>query len=65
MTGFEPAAPCTPCKCATRLRYIPLSKIIISKQGAAAPKFTSFTPARFAAYRKLHKISFALRLPVA
>ena len=23
MTGFEPATTCTPCKCATRLRYIP------------------------------------------
>lgn len=25
MTGFEPATPCTPCKYATRLRYIPKS----------------------------------------
>ena len=24
MTGFEPATTCTPCKCATRLRYIPI-----------------------------------------
>lgn len=23
-TGFEPATPCTPCMCATRLRYCPL-----------------------------------------
>lgn len=23
MTGFEPATPCTPCKYATGLRYIP------------------------------------------
>ncbi len=23
MTGFEPATPCTPCKCATGLRHIP------------------------------------------
>jgi hypothetical protein len=22
-TGFEPATPCTPCKCATGLRYVP------------------------------------------
>src|SRR5215475_13348726 len=22
-TGFEPATPCTPCKCATRLRHAP------------------------------------------
>ena len=26
-TGFEPATPCTPCKCATRLRYAPRSVI--------------------------------------
>jgi hypothetical protein len=23
-TGLEPAAPCTPCRCATRLRYVPI-----------------------------------------
>ena len=23
-TGFEPATPCTPCKCATRLRHAPM-----------------------------------------
>ncbi len=22
--GFEPPTPCTPCKCATRLRYVPI-----------------------------------------
>ena len=22
-TGFEPATPCAPCKCATKLRYVP------------------------------------------
>ena len=22
-TGFEPAAPCTPCRCATKLRHSP------------------------------------------
>src|SRR5689334_8294540 len=26
-TGFEPATPCTPCKCATGLRYVPKQKI--------------------------------------
>ncbi len=26
MTGFEPATTCTPCKCATRLRYIPYNE---------------------------------------
>ena len=25
-TGFEPATPCTPSKCATRLRYAPTRK---------------------------------------
>ncbi len=25
-TGFEPATPCTPCKCATRLRHVPFSR---------------------------------------
>ncbi len=35
MTGFEPATTCTPCKCATRLRYIPNTEILykaISKE---------------------------------
>ena len=31
MTGFEPATTCTPCKCATRLRYIPNSNIYIER----------------------------------
>ena len=26
--GFEPATPCTPCKCATRLRHAPSAKSI-------------------------------------
>ena len=25
--GFEPTTPCTPCKCATRLRYCPRKKV--------------------------------------
>lgn len=29
LTGFEPATPYTPCKCATRLRYSPFySKVL-------------------------------------
>ena len=24
--GFEPSTPCTPCKCATRLRHTPTEK---------------------------------------
>src|SRR5512139_3673391 len=27
--GLEPAAPCTPCKCATRLRYVPIREVWI------------------------------------
>jgi hypothetical protein len=26
--GFEPPTPCTPCKCATRLRYAPTFEIL-------------------------------------
>ena len=26
--GFEPSTPCTPCKCATRLRHTPRGQII-------------------------------------
>ena len=26
MTGLEPATPCTPCRCATKLRYTPTSR---------------------------------------
>ena len=26
VTGFEPATPCTPCKCATGLRYVPRNR---------------------------------------
>ena len=27
--GFEPTTPCTPCKCATRLRYCPKTKRMV------------------------------------
>ncbi len=30
LTGFEPATPCTPCRCATRLRYNPIIFFVIS-----------------------------------
>ena len=33
VAGFELATPCTPCKCATRLRYTP-KKLIIALQEA-------------------------------
>ena len=29
--GFEPPTPCTPCKCATKLRHIPTPIIILQK----------------------------------
>ena len=28
-TGFEPATPCTPCRCATKLRYVPTRKKVL------------------------------------
>ena len=28
MAGFELATPCTPCKCATRLRHIPIENLL-------------------------------------
>jgi hypothetical protein len=53
-TGLEPATPCTPCKCATRLRYAPTPKVLcyplpfsLSRQnqkyrnGQARPKSSS------------------------
>ena len=32
VAGFELATPCTPCKCATRLRYTPKVVIIASQE---------------------------------
>ena len=32
VAGFELATPCTPCKCATRLRYTPKDEIIASQE---------------------------------
>jgi len=31
VAGFELATPCTPCKCATRLRYTPKKEEIIAR----------------------------------
>ncbi len=39
MAGFELATPCTPCKCATRLRYTPKSRIIAEPGAALADLF--------------------------
>src|SRR5204863_4262372 len=38
-TGFEPATPCTPCKCATRLRHAPTVRGSLA--GKAAPRSTA------------------------
>ena len=38
VAGFELATPCTPCKCATRLRYTPKQKIISAKQIERLPE---------------------------
>jgi hypothetical protein len=37
-TGFEPATPCTPCKCATGLRYVPNVLILLIQWGAKLGK---------------------------
>jgi hypothetical protein len=37
VTGFEPATPCTPCKCATGLRYTPKE---LSHSWGSAPGMT-------------------------
>src|SRR6218665_119263 len=34
-TGFEPATTCTPSKCATRLRYAPLSRLVAAGFGVS------------------------------
>src|SRR5207253_5293812 len=36
VAGFELATPCTPCECATRLRYTPKPAIIACSPGPAA-----------------------------
>ena len=38
VAGFELATPCTPCKCATRLRYTPKPKSISAKQIERLPE---------------------------
>ena len=38
VAGFELATPCTPCKCATRLRYTPKLMIISAKQIERLPE---------------------------
>src|SRR5580692_10095466 len=37
-TGFEPATPCTPCKCATGLRYVPNVLILLIQRVAKVVK---------------------------
>ena len=43
--GFEPSTPCTPCKCATRLRHAPTARIITKEATAIAlPAANSTSP---------------------
>jgi hypothetical protein len=37
--GFEPSTPCTPCRCATRLRYAPTGRQGASKTTARPDRF--------------------------
>ena len=43
--GFEPSTPCTPCRCATRLRYAPTEPMIIS--GSWIPAYAGMTDVLF------------------
>jgi hypothetical protein len=45
-TGFEPATPCTPCKCATGLRYVPNVLILLIQWGAKVIKKPAGTVGR-------------------
>jgi hypothetical protein len=42
VAGFELATPCTPCKCATRLRYTPKNMIIPVLCMRLIEQFTNF-----------------------
>src|SRR5919109_3166028 len=39
--GFEPPTPCTPCKCATRLRHAPISILEFVVRGLKVPESVS------------------------
>ena len=41
-TGFEPATPCPPDKCATKLRYIPTRAVYLPFVEKALPETCSF-----------------------
>ena len=43
--GFEPSTPCTPCRCATRLRYAPTESGIIAEEdrGSRAERGESYS----------------------
>ena len=54
--GFEPATPCTPCRCATGLRHIPngeLSKFIEN---------VLLVPSPFQIFFKFKRIGFVIKL---
>ena len=48
--GFELATPCTPCKCATRLRYAPTSRI-----GILHESFFIFKKLHLYLYHRVHR----------
>ena len=37
--GFEPATPCTPSKCATRLRYVPIDAAVADDGAGLTQEF--------------------------
>ena len=40
--GFEPSTPCTPCKCATRLRYTPTRTLLYAKHSTTFGSWRDF-----------------------
>src|SRR5262249_39617037 len=58
-TGFEPATPCTPCKCATRLRHAPTGGGSL----AAKPRCGKSAKALLAAQQLQHVLELGANLP--
>jgi integrase len=46
VAGFELATPCTPCKCATRLRYTPKPAIIARLARVSGTQWTALSRSR-------------------
>ena len=47
--GFEPSTPCTPCKCATRLRYTPTRTLLYAKHSTTFGSWRDFPDSASAA----------------